>query len=149
MIAVVQADLGHVDALDAGLNAEERAEMVHAGAPPAVWLRALIGGSGYARVCLEEGHPIAAWGIIGTALSFSGEAWLVATDAARRRRWELIRVGVAEVRTMLLIKTKIVSSVLCADARGRRFATWLGFGEFEDAQLPNGATVHRGVLRRA
>jgi hypothetical protein len=149
MIHVVAADLGHCDALVAGMGASERAEMIRLGAPPAVWIKALIDGSGYGRTALVNGMPIAAWGIVGTALSFSGEAWLVATEAARRRRYDMVRLGVAEIRAMLRLKTEIVSSVLCGDTRGRRFSAWLGFGDFEDVRMPDGEPLHRGMLRRA
>ncbi len=145
---VVDAQLVHVGPVASDLEQATLDTFRTIGVRPRAGLRRLLDVSAYCRAALLDGKPVALWGVMGPELATCGEAWLSITNRARAERKQIVRLARRELRAMLATKVMLVSSVLCNDARGKRFAEFLGFDCSDREEVAGGIPFYRGILRR-
>lgn len=145
---VVDASLVHIGPIANNLDADALERYAEIGVRPRAGLRRLLDESAYCRTALLDGKPVAMWGVLGSDLASCGEVWLSITERARGHRMKIVRLARKELRAMMSTKVMLISSVLCNDARGKRFAEFLGFDCTDLDEAPGGIVFFRGILRR-
>lgn len=126
-VMIVDALPRHVAPIANTADEATKASCALFGHTPRQSLRAALSSSSYCRTLLLDGKPAAMWGVAGPLLSPTGEGWVALTPAARARRLLVARITIAELRNVMRLKTEILAGVACGDARGQRFARFLGF----------------------
>jgi len=147
-VEIVDARETHVGPVANNLSAETLETFRKIGIRPRAGLRRLMDDSAYCRAALVDGRPIALWGVMGSDIASSGEAWFSLTEHGRRQRKAIVRHAREELRAMLATKSELFSSILCSDARAKRFAEFLGFECVDQDVTPGGIPFFRGILRR-
>lgn len=117
------------------------------GVAPRRFIRRLLYKSCYARTGMIDGVPVAMWGLLGTILSQSGEAWLSITPEGRHRPFIIAAVARAEAALLLTMKNELRSIVLIGDTRAERFLRFLGFEIGEISLSECGKMFRTAVLR--
>lgn len=138
---IVSATMLHVGPLIARLGSQAR-RVEKAGLRSRRLLREYLHRSTDARTALMEGHPIAMWGFIGTALSVEVEPWLCLSDDARIHRFSVAREAMRHLRMALGDHPSLVATVAVGDERSARFARFLGFDVRDDVTLSAPIACH-------
>lgn len=130
---IVPARLGHALAVAKRIGGERDLRPL---------LRQRFIESSEAWVLLVDGKAEAVGGWKGALLSGEAEAWLAATEAAKRQRFTLVRAVIAQARRLAAMGIRITAWVAEDDGKACAFARFCGLD-------PTAAVTHSpAVLRR-
>lgn len=124
MISIVPADQLHIPYLVENLRAEDRAELVTSGLEPMWAFSTSIELSHEAWTALDDGEPIAMWGLLAESIIGSpvGYPWLLTTYGVERHRLRFIREN---RRWLASVLTRYPRLEVGVDAKYQRALTWL------------------------
>lgn len=146
MIEIVDARQTHVGPVANGLCDDIKVEYQKIGLRPRAGLRRLFDESSYCKTALLDGKPIAMWGVIGSEMATHGEIWLSLSEMGRMQRKALVRIARREVENLAVLRGMLVATMMCEDARAKRFLQMLGFRQVGDDVSQLGVPITRMVL---
>lgn len=145
MIEVVRTAEGHLASMAPRLRESDYRAMATTDKDPLLLMLAIFHLSVFSRVAMEDGKPLAVWGVFGSALSGIGEPWLFATPEAYRWWRTLARIAKTEMAEARLVFSSLQGIVHAEDERAQRFVSWLGFAWQAPVRTGNGSLFWRYV----
>lgn len=128
MIEIIPALAEHARPLAANLRHADCCEVQLIGMTPLECVRASIHWSMEAWTALEDGAPIACWGIVATSLLGQvGYPWLLTTPGVERNRVRFLRENRAWLDHALEIFPRLEAVVDARYTRAHRWLRKLGF----------------------
>lgn len=118
------------------------------GGSPRRKVRELLTGSRQAWTAMENGRPVAMWGVMGTLAAPVGVVWLIVADGVRSRRFAIVREARDYLRFMLETRSELVSVIPVAEDRALRFARFMGFQVAEQPHREGDALYFRIWMTR-
>lgn len=99
-------------------------------------LRDIMGRSLFAKTCVMDGKPVAMWGVCGTLLGNGAYAWLILSNDVLAYRVSLMKEAVRQMKIIISQYGEVATTVLGTDDAALRFATFLGFHDRHDDDIP-------------
>lgn len=128
MIEIVPASIEHAMYLALNLRDEDRAEITLFGIEPVPALIQSIRGSVEAWAALENGVPVAVWGVAAwTLIGGVGCPWLLTGRGVERHRKFFLNENRRWLKHVLTIFPRLETLVDARYARAIRWLQWLGF----------------------
>lgn len=124
---VVAASVKHIRPMSRTMRREAAVAIGEYGFNPRAGLRRALVASSYARTALQDGQPIAMWGVKATLLGDTGFVWLVLSDEATKMPLSVLREARNELAVIMRDKREVAATVLPNDEAAIRFAVHLGF----------------------
>lgn len=106
-------------------------------------LRTCFDHSAFRRAWLIDGQLAAVGGVVGTSLSSAGYIWLALTQEATKYPVAVFKEAKTQLREILQVKRKLVTTTYCDDATATRFAERLGFERREQSDQTIGWMISR------
>lgn len=124
MIEIVPASPDHVGALVWDLRADDRRELEAFNIDPVTGLRQCIAGSVQAFTALDDGWPVACWGVMAPSMIGAPVAypWLLTGLGVERHKVRFLREN---RRWLAYVLTQFPRLEVLVDARYTRALTWL------------------------
>lgn len=121
------ATIGDVYVLARTLREADRRECEAYGVAPGVGLRKSFYASTWRRCALIDGSIAAMWGICGTSIGHTAQAWLMTAPVIEKLPVAFVREARREVETMLATHSRIEGTVAKDYLQAIRFLRALGF----------------------
>lgn len=125
--SVVPASIRHVRPMSAQLRAAACITLQGFSMEPRRALHRAFIASPYCRTALQDGKPIAMWGVKGTMLGDTAFVWLVLSEGVTKMPVSIVKEARAELAKVMETNDEVAITVLPDDEAAVRFAVALGF----------------------
>ena len=129
---VVKASIRHVRPMSAQLRAAACITLQGFSMEPRRALHRAFLASSSCRTALQDGKPIAMWGVKGTLLGDTAFVWLVLSEGVTRMPVSVVKEARAELAKVMETNDEVAITVLPDDEAAVRFAVYLGFHDREN-----------------
>ena len=124
---VIEAKTFHCGQMSRLLRDEHRAATVRLGFDTHRELTARFDESPFRRAWTINGRLAGLGGIVGSAISETGQLWLALSDEARKYPVEVVKESRRQLAEIMQTKRCLLTTVLDSDESAKRFAIFLGF----------------------
>lgn len=124
---VVPASVRHLRPMSRQLRAAACITLQGFGLDPRAALHRAFLASSYCRTALQDGKPVAMWGVKSVMLGDTAAVWLVLSEAVTSMPVAIVREARAELARVMETKREVAITVLPDDEAAIRFAVFLGF----------------------
>lgn len=124
---IIEARAHHCGQIIRSLRDDHRACIDQLGQDAHRALRTCFDASSFRRAWLVDGRLSAVWGVSGSMISPEGYGWLALTNAATSHPIAVIREARRQIDEIMIVKRRLVTTVIGNDKAARRFAAAIGF----------------------
>lgn len=128
MIEILPATLDHALQLAGRLRAEDEAELVALGTEPSLVLRLSVSSSVYTRVAMDDGKPIALWGLaVPSLIGRTASPWLLTGPGVEKNKKKFLLESAQFVELAIQAFPHLENWCDARYERSLRWLNWLGF----------------------
>jgi hypothetical protein len=147
--SIIQGKRHHCGAIIRRLRHEQSAAFVKMGIHCHRQLTQSFGNSSWCKAWLIDGHIHGLGGVEGPLMAATGNIWLALSQQSCQYPVAMTKAARTQLREIMQIKKRLVTTIFENDAASMRFAQHLGFEPFADPVEINGAIMIPVMLGNA